>query len=80
MSNDKELLSFRTSLSYKKALDAFAELHDRDRSFVINEAIKNYIEVNRWQVEHIKEGMRQVKKKTFASDQKVEQVFKKYSK
>ena len=40
-------------------MDIIAAGIDRDRSYVLNEAIDNYLGVHRWQVAHIKEGLRQ---------------------
>jgi predicted transcriptional regulator len=46
-------VSFRTEASTIEALDKLAEAFDRDRSYVINRALEAYLEVYRWQVDHI---------------------------
>jgi predicted transcriptional regulator len=46
-------VSFRTEPATLEALDRLAEVLDRDRSYVINRALEAYLEVYRWQVEHI---------------------------
>jgi predicted transcriptional regulator len=46
-------VSFRTEPATVDALDKLAEAFDRDRSYVINRALDAYLEVYRWQVEHI---------------------------
>jgi len=43
----------------REALDAIAEVLDRDRSHVVNEALAAYVETHRWQVEHIRQGLRE---------------------
>jgi len=40
----------------RAALDEIADGLDRDRSYILNEAIDLYLEVHRWQVTHILEG------------------------
>jgi predicted transcriptional regulator len=51
-------LSFRTDESVRDELDKIAEDLDRNRNWVINEAISNYLALYRWQVKHIEEGIR----------------------
>lgn len=62
----KQTITFRLDAQRKKALDAIAAGIDRDRSYVLNEAISNYLEVHRWQVAHVKEGLRQAEAGEFA--------------
>ena len=74
----KETVTFRIEAEKREALDAIAELMDRDRSYVITEAINAYLEVNQWQIEHIKEGLRQADAGEFASDDEVAAAFAKW--
>lgn len=67
----KQTITFRVDAHKRKALDAIAAGIDRDRSFVLNEAISNYLEVHQWQVAHIKEGLRQADAGEFAKDSEV---------
>jgi predicted transcriptional regulator len=53
----KETVSFRIEVEKRAALDEVAEILDRDRSAVINEAIDAYLELHHWQIEHIKQGL-----------------------
>ncbi len=69
-------VSFRAEAGKVEDLDRIAEALDRDRSYVLNEAISAYLEIYRWQVEHIKEGLRQADAGEFASDQEVARAFK----
>jgi predicted transcriptional regulator len=64
----------------RKALDAIAVGIDRDRSYVLNEAINNYLEVHQWQVAHIKEGLRQADAGKFAKDSEVSAAFARWRK
>jgi predicted transcriptional regulator len=51
-------LSFRTEESKRKRLDQIAERLDRNRNWLINEAIENYLELYEWQIEHIEQSIR----------------------
>jgi predicted transcriptional regulator len=53
----KETISFRIEPGRRAAVDALAAALDRDRSAVINDAIEAYLELHRWQVEHIGKGL-----------------------
>jgi predicted transcriptional regulator len=50
----RETLAFRIDPEKREALDDLAEALDRDRSYLINEAIEHYLDLNRWQVDLIK--------------------------
>lgn len=64
-------VSFRADAKKIESLDAIAGALDRDRSYVLNEAIAAYLELYQWQIEHIKEGLRQAEAGEFATDQEV---------
>ena len=51
-------LSFRTEETTREELDEIASALDRNRNWIINEAIAAYLELYRWQREHIEEGIR----------------------
>ncbi len=76
----KETITFRVDADKKAALDTLAAALDRDRSYVLNEAIAAYIEVHRWQVEHIAEGLKQAKRGEFATKAEVAAAFAKWRK
>ena len=59
----------------RDALDTIARETHRDRDAVLAEAIDSYIAVQRWQVEHIAEGLRQAEAGEFANDEEVEAAF-----
>jgi predicted transcriptional regulator len=68
-------ISFRVESSKKEALDAAASALDRDRTYVLNKAIDAYLEVHRWQVEHIREGLRQANAGEFATESEMKAIF-----
>jgi predicted transcriptional regulator len=42
-------------------LDALAETMDRDRSYLLNEAVERYLELNEYHIRLIKKGLRAAK-------------------
>lgn len=73
----RKTVTFRLDEDKRKALDIIAEGLDRDRSYVLNEAVSSYIDIHRWQVEHVQEGLRQAKARHFASESEVAAAFAK---
>ncbi|HTS48387.1 MAG TPA: ribbon-helix-helix protein, CopG family [Bryobacteraceae bacterium] len=73
-------VSFRLPSEKKNALDAIAAAQDRDRSYVLNEAIDAYLEIHRWQIDHIKTGIRQAALGKFASKAEVAAAFERWRK
>jgi predicted transcriptional regulator len=56
---EKHTISFRLDSDKLEALDAIAKSQDRDRTFILNEAIRSYLDIQQWQIEHIKTALRQ---------------------
>ena len=52
-------VSFRTDSKKVEALDALASVYDRDRSYLLNEAVDNYLDLQQYHIELIEEGVRQ---------------------
>jgi predicted transcriptional regulator len=52
-------VSFRLSADKVAELDALGEAQVRDRTFLLNEAVDAYLDVQRWQLAHIEESIRQ---------------------
>ena len=73
-------LSFRTPEVIKNKLDFLASQQQRDRSFIINEAIEYYLSLHEWQLAHIQAGVQQIQNKEFASDKEVKDAFAKWKK
>jgi RHH-type rel operon transcriptional repressor/antitoxin RelB len=55
-------LSFRTDEEIRTRLDRLAEARRRDRSFLINEAIEQYLELQDWQEAQIRAGLEEVQR------------------
>ena len=71
-------ISARLDPEAKEALDKLASATNRSRSFLVSEAIHQYVEAQMWQVEAIKEAVIEADKGLFASDSDVEQFFSKW--
>ncbi len=67
----KSTITFRTDETRKAELDTLAKSLNRDRSFVINEAIDNHLSMYDWQIRHIKKGLEQAKRGDFVSHESV---------
>jgi predicted transcriptional regulator len=74
-------LNFRTEEATRDAIDKLAASIDRDRSWVINPAVKDYLDDNAWQIEQIMEGLRDIEEGRTVSPEEVKEHFKqKYAK
>lgn len=71
----KENITFRIDSDKKATLDAIAAGINRDRSYVLNEAIEAYLEMHQWQFEEIKKGIIEADAGDFASDEEVKATF-----
>jgi len=54
-------ISFRLDEDKIAALDGLAESVDRDRSYLLNEAVANYLELQAYHARLVKEGLAAVK-------------------
>lgn len=60
-------------------LDALGAQLDRDRSYLIKDAVCRYIDVHRWQIEEIKKGIAEADRGEFASDADMEESFARWT-
>ena len=70
----KETLTVRLDGEMRDRLDVIAESLDRDRSYVVNQALEAYVELYSWQVAHIRKGLEEAKAGKFASPAEVKRV------
>jgi RHH-type transcriptional regulator, rel operon repressor / antitoxin RelB len=71
----KEIVSVSLDRAHRKELDKRAARLERDRSYLVNEAVGSYLARLRWEEEHIKEGLRQARAGEFATDEEVEAAY-----
>jgi predicted transcriptional regulator len=58
-SMDKQTISFRIEPKKLDALDRLADALERDRTYLLNEAVTAYLEVQQWQIEQIQKSLKQ---------------------
>ena len=71
-------ISFLTDKANRDALDTIATALDRDRSYILNEAITAYLETQQWHLKDARKAIEEADAGNFASDQEVQQAFAKY--
>ena len=58
-------ISFRIPSDAVETLDELAERLDRDRSYLLNEAVEHYLELNEYHIKLIQKGLRAAKARDF---------------
>ena len=69
MAMQNTTVSFRIPTAKVKALAKLAALQERDRSYLLNEAVDQYLALNEYHIEHIREGLRQAQSGRFVSNE-----------
>jgi predicted transcriptional regulator len=77
MSTTEKTISFRTNAKKIDALDSLAAAQDRPRSYLINEAITNYIELHAYQDALIRKGLEDMRCGRVVSHEQVVKRLKK---
>jgi predicted transcriptional regulator len=62
MSSTEKTISFRAVAEKIDALDSLAAARNRSRSYLINEAIANYIELHAYQDALVRKGLEEMRK------------------
>jgi predicted transcriptional regulator len=62
MADAEKTISFRADASKIDILDSLAAARDRSRSYLINEAITNYLELHAYQDALVQKGLEQMRK------------------
>ena len=71
-------ISFLTDKANRDALDTIATAMDRDRSYILNEAVAAYLEVQQWHLQDMRQAIAEADSGDFADDKEVQQAFGKY--
>jgi RHH-type transcriptional regulator, rel operon repressor / antitoxin RelB len=71
----KLTMTVRVDEALREDLDDIAQALDRDRSYVVNEALRTYVEMHEWQARHIEQGLRDADQGRFATAKEVERAF-----
>ncbi len=71
MSKNEKTISFRAVAEKIDALDSLAAAQDRPRSYLINEAITNYIELHAYQDALVRQGLKEMRNGRVVSHEEV---------
>jgi len=71
-------MTIRLEPGLKGRLDQLAEATNRSKSFLAAEAIRDFIELNEWQIQEIKEAIKEADNGEFATDQAVNRTLHKW--
>ena len=71
MAASEKTISFRARAEKIDALDSLAAAQDRSRSYLINEAIANYIELHAYQDALVRKGLEDMRKGRVVSHEEV---------
>jgi predicted transcriptional regulator len=77
MPSHEKTISFRARTEKIDALDSLAAAQDRPRSYLINEAIANYLDLHAYQDALIREGLKEMHKGRVVSHEAVVRQIKK---
>ena len=64
-------MTVRVDPEMREALDGIAAALERDRTYVVNQALEAYVEVHQWQIDHIRRGLREADAGNFLSEAEV---------
>ena len=71
-------MTIRLDDELKEQLDRLAAATQRSKSFLASEAIREFIELNEWQVQEIQQALKEADAGEFASEGEVKQTFAKW--
>lgn len=72
-------MTIRLNTVLKQQLDRLSKVTNRSKSFLAAEALRDFIEVNEWQILEISHAIKEADDEDFASDEEVNKVYSKWS-
>ena len=66
--SELKTISFRIPADTVESLDELAEGMERDRSYLLNEAVENYLRLNEHHIRPIKKGLQAAERGDFVPD------------
>ena len=73
-----ETVTVRLESELKQRLESLSEATQRSKSFLAAEAIRDFVDLNEWQVQEIGKAVGEADRGEFASDERVREVFGKW--
>lgn len=71
-------MTIRIEPGLKDRLEQLARITDRSKSYLAAEAIREFIELNEWQLREIKQAVKEADTGDFASEQALKKVLRKW--
>ncbi len=71
-------VTIRLESELKQRLESLAEAMQRSKSFLASQAIREFVDLNEWQVQETEQAIAEADRGEFASDQDVAAVFGKW--
>ncbi len=71
-------MTIRLEPDLKQKLDQLAEVTHRSRSFLAVEALRDYVELNEWQLQEINNALTEADAGDFASEESIKQIREKW--
>lgn len=76
---EKANVTVRLDKSKIEQLDRFAAVADRDRSYLIKEAIDQYLELKQWQADEVRKAISEADAGQFVPEAEIEKLFAKWT-
>ena len=76
---DTATLTLRVPVEVRNQLDKLAEATHRTKSYLVGEAIRQYLDLEAWQVGEIQQAIKEADAGDFASDDEVDAVLRKHA-
>ena len=76
---DTTSLTLHVPATVKEQLDRLADATHRSKSYLAGEAIRQYLELEVWQIGEIQQALKEADANDFASDDEVNAVVRKYA-
>ena len=73
-----ETVTVRLESKLKQRLESLSEATQRSKSFLAAAAIRDFVDLNEWQVQEIGKAIGEADRGEFASDERVREVFGKW--
>ena len=71
-------MTIRLESELKSRLDELSRATHRSKSYLAAEAVREFIEINEWQIEELKDAIKEADTEDFSSDPEVLAVFSKW--
>lgn len=71
-------MTIRLEPELKQRLDRLAKATHRSKSFLAAEALRDFVELNEWQIQEVKAAIKEADEEDFASDQAVSKTLGKW--